>query len=146
MRILCRHGHFSFFQSYAGEIARFMEVWGVELVKQDDFYTFLKLAGAPKYSLAGKPYLGMLAVKTFEGEPWEILKANGFVYQIASGLIVPKQVILNPFTPVQTGYYYTSEGPMIQPGSWYNGNQLLSWDASYDYEFNQLQMSEFSYV
>lgn len=145
MRILCRHGHIAFYQSYAGEIARFMEFFGVELIREGEFYTFLKLAGAPKYSIAGMPYLGLPAKVTFEGEPWEILKANGYVYQIATGLIVPKESILYTFTPEQTGYYYLWDGPLIQPGAWAEGNQVLSWDAMYDDEMVLTKVSELSY-
>lgn len=134
MRILCRHGHFALYQSYAGELARFMEFWdiGGDLVPEREFYTFALFKDAPQYSIAGRPYLGLPAVKTFAGEPWEILKANGFVYNIALKSLVPKEAITYPIELKQTGYYYLDDRPFIQPGSLVEGRRILSYDAAYD--------------
>lgn len=145
MRILCRHGHFSFFQAYPGEIAEFAQYWETELVRVEGFYTFPLLAEAPEYSLKGKSFLGLTAVKTFEGTPWEIMRENGFVYSLAEKSLVPKASIAAPYTPVLTGYYFSENFPMLQPGLRVGGNQILSWDASYNDSQKILKISEFGY-
>lgn len=146
MRVLCRHGHFAFYQAYSGEVAEFTNYFGLTLERDGEFYTFPLLAGAPDYSLAGKAYLGLAAVKTFEGIPWEVLKENGFVYNIATGKIVPKLSIIAQTSPVLSGYYFISDSKLIQPGSRDKlGNQILSYDAEFVFEYQQLRVTEFSY-
>lgn len=143
MRVLCRHGHLAFYETYAGEIAYFMDYYGVELERDGEFFTFPLLRGAPDYSLAGKPYRGILAVKTFAGKPWDILRENGFVYNISTKTLVPKATVLTTFNPVDAGGYYTHEGPLIQPGSWVDGKQILSYDAAYGAKFLEARISEY---
>ncbi len=146
MRVLCRHGHFAFYPKRPGDVARFMEFFEVDLVRDGDFYTFPLLQDAPKYSLAVKPYLGIPATTTFEGDPWAVMRENGFVYHIASGLLVPKQAVFIPINPILTGYYFLAESPLIQPGSQNAaGQKILSYDAEYMQEVNQLRVTEFAY-
>lgn len=145
MRILCRHGHFAFYQGYPGEMAEFMDYWKVELERSGEFYTFPLLAKAPKYSIQGKPYLGLPAKVTFEGEPWEVLRENGFVFSVALKRLVPKEAVVTPLELAQTEFYYLADFPLIQPGARLNGRQVLSYDALYNDALIQTKVSELSY-
>jgi hypothetical protein len=145
MRVLARHGHLAFYESYAGEISKFMEFYETELVRDGAFYTFPLLKNAPKFSIQGLPYLGLPATKTFEGEPWDVLRENEFVYNIGKGILAPKSSIVNTFSLDRSDYFYSSDGPLIQPGSWLEGQQILSFDASYVEDFVELRISEIDY-
>lgn len=117
MRIQCKHGYFIFRESKVGEISDFMSLTGLALAPKDDFYTFETLIDAPNYSLVGKPILGLTpAIKTFEGEPWEVFKENQIVYDFTKDLVVPL-LSINSTTRVKlAGNYLVSPG-LILPGS-----------------------------
>jgi hypothetical protein len=146
MRVLCRHGHFAFIPNDAEQISRFASYFDKEVERDGDFYTFPLLAGAPKYSLAGKLFLNLPAVTTFEGEPWEVMRENGFVYSLATGLLVLKESITTLINPPQTGFFFLAQTPLIQPGSRNaSGDQVLSYDAEWVQRAYQLRVSEFQY-
>lgn len=146
MRVLCRHGHFAFYPRTSTDIATFVNRYGQELVRAGEFYTFPLLVDAPDYSLQGKPYLNLPALSTFEGKPWDVMRENGFVYSIATGLLVPKLSVTVFINPPRTGMYLTAETPLIQPGSRnITGQQLLSYDAEFDPKTFILRVREFNY-
>lgn len=147
MRVLCRHGHFAFYPSKTSDIARFSNYFDEELVRDGDFYTFPLLKQAPRYSIAGKPYLTLPALKTYEGRaPWDVLRENGFVYHILSGLLVPKASITILINPPLAGFYFLAQSPLIQPGSRNTlGQQILSYDGEFFQDTVQLKVREFSY-
>lgn len=146
MRILCRHGHFAFYPKNENEIYRFENLFDEEIVRVDDFYTFDFLSEAPDYSLIGKNYLGLPAVAGFEGNPWDVMEANGFVYNVALGLVVPKTTILTVVSIDISESFYTTENPFIQPGSLnVDGSRILSYDANYSVDTSQLRIFEVQY-
>jgi hypothetical protein len=147
MRVLCRHGHFSFYPNGEEDISRFCSYFNFALEREDDFYTFSKLKGAPRYSIAGESYLGITAVKTYEGRgPWEVMRENGFVYNIATKLLVLKASILATIEIPDTGSYFLGENFLIQPGSRDGfGNQVMSYSAEFIQSIKSLRISEFSH-
>lgn len=146
MRVLCRHGHIAFYPRQATEIARFTQYFGVELERVRDFYTFPLLAEAPDFSLEGLAYLDVPALATFEGEPWDVMRENGFVYNVDKESIVRKETILTQINSPLVGQFYLPGVPLVQPGSRNaSGNQILSYDGEYMIDLNQLRLSGFHY-
>lgn len=147
MRVLCRHGHYAFYPRNEKDISRFSSYYDEELVRERDFYTFPRLQNAPNYSLAGKLYQGTIAIRTFAGEPWEIMRENNYVYHIASGLLVPKAGITIIVDPPQIGYSFLAQSPLLQAGSFNSaGQRLLSFDGEFLQSNFQFRVSEFEYA
>lgn len=147
MRILCRHGHFSFYPRDAEDISRFCDMFDEELIRVDDFYTFSFLEDVPNYSLLGKTFLGLPATVTFEGLPWDVMKENGYVYNLALKTLVPKVSIVSVIRLELVDNFWTVDNPIIQPGSLNPvGQRIMSYDARYYRETSQLKISEVQLV
>lgn len=117
MKIQCLHGYFKFYENRVGELSDFMEYSGLSLVAKSDYYTFSALENAPKHSLAGKElFPGFVAIKTFEGEPWEIFKENACVFNFLTNKVVPIASITNQTQVNFAGNRLTSPG-LLLPGS-----------------------------
>jgi hypothetical protein len=116
MRIDCLHGYFIFSESEAGDIARFAGIFELDVVQKDNYFTFAQLADAPLYSIKGGTYLGADATETFEGNPWQVMEANGLVYNFQTGEIVPAESITQRIKIHLANNYYFSPG-LILPGS-----------------------------
>jgi hypothetical protein len=147
VRVICRHGHLAFYPRNAREVKRFCDYYETELVRDGDFYTFPFLKDAPRYSIAGAPYLNLPAVETFEAaSPWEVMKKNGFVYHIKTGLLVPKTAVTIFINPPLVGNYFLAQSPLIQAGSRNAlGSAILSYDAEYVQDTFQLRVMGFDY-
>jgi hypothetical protein len=146
MRINCGHGFFLFEEDEPGEIGRFSSVYGTDLVSMGAYATFEALAEAEEYSLAGKNYLNLPAIKTFEGDPWEIFEENGFVYSLNLGLVVPLTTIIAPITLQTSDLYYVSTA-LIQPGSpLASGDRIVSYKAHLDRSMTTLKYTEIEYL
>lgn len=116
MKIKCLHGYFKFWEPKAGVISDFSSLFGFDLVSIDDYFTFSALEDAPRYSIIGGTYLGATATKTFEGDPWEVMRENNLVYDFAKDVIVPIASIVQKMQLDSTNRYFLSNG-MILPGS-----------------------------
>lgn len=116
MRAKCLHGFFIFEETKVGQVSDFMSMTGLTLVPWRGAYTFEDLVDAPDFSLAGKNYLGVPAIETFEGEPWEILEANQLVYNFNTGSLVAIDSILQQVEITPAGNRLLSNG-LILPGS-----------------------------
>ena len=146
MRVLCRSGHFAFYPRTSSDLARFSKYFAVSLKRENDYYTFEGLFGAKNYSLLGKPYLNLPALKTFEGSPWDVMKANDFVYHIGLGIIVPKLAVIGVVDLPLIGFYFRSKSPLLQPGvRTILGRQIMSYAAEFVYEGDALRVLEFGY-
>ena len=146
MRVLCRHGHFAFYPRREYEVFIFNDLFATTLSRENDYYTFPLLKDAPDYSLIAKPYLGIPALKRFEGTPWEIMKENGFVYSVDLGVLVLKEAITLSVRPTIAGQYSIVDSPIIQPGSINAiGQRIMSYDAEFLQENLQLRIIEYSY-
>lgn len=146
MRVLCRHGHFAFYPRKASDVARFSNYFSVSLKRERDYFTFERLYGAEKYSLIGKPYINLPAVSTFEGEPWEVMKKNNFVYHLGLKLLVPKVSVTSLTNLELVGYYFLAGGALIQPGvRTFSARQILSYSGEFAEEGYSLRVTEFDY-
>lgn len=126
----------------------FCSFFDLELVREDDYYTYPALKGLKRYSIVASPYGGLPAVATYEGRhPWEVLRANDLVYSLALEALVPKasvQLLVKPVL-VDDGYF-VCETPMLQPGSRDAlGQQILSFDGFFNRELLELQLVSYSY-
>jgi hypothetical protein len=143
MKITCIHGYFIFEESEPGEIGRFSSVYGVELAASGlGYYTFPFLLDAPKYSLIGKTYLNLMAVAMFEGEPWDILEANEFVYDLGSGDLSTLLLIVSPITLRASDFYYVSNS-LIQPGSRLpSGQRIMDYTCWFDWSISSFKYTD----
>lgn len=145
MRILCRHGHFAFYPTAVTQIARFCRMFDVALEREEkyEFYTFPRLKGLPDYSIPVAPFGNLPALKLYEGYPWEVMKANGFVYSLTLKMLVPKETILTITQLNSSGYYFTTGMPLVQPGSLNQlGQRILSYDGEFDFSFQRIDIRE----
>lgn len=134
MRITCLHGYFKFQDDRAGEVSKFASRYGLDLEPVDDYYTFAGLVGAPDFALAGKTYLDAVTTKTFAGKPWEVMRANGLVFNFALGTVVPIATITTISKIDQVGNYYFSPG-LILPGSLTDeGSRVTDYAAWFSFE------------
>lgn len=146
MKVLCRHGHFAFYPEKASDIAKFSTFFDVTLKRERDYYTFEGLFGADTYSILGKPFLNLPAITTYQGEPWEVMRENNYVYHLQTGLIVPKLAIISVIDIPYVGSYFRAGGSLIQPGSrTLLGRQILSYAGVFVEEGYSLRVLEFDY-
>ncbi len=92
MRVVVRHGHFAFYPRDQTEILKFRRIFNTMLFAEQDYFTFIGLLNLPTWSQIGLPYglLGTPALVNYAGShPWEVMRANRFVYAMALSLIVP---------------------------------------------------------
>lgn len=141
VKIECDHGFFRFYETSQGEIARFLNIFsGFSLQRSTDHFIFKALADAETYSIAGMEYLGNVATETLEGKPWEIMRANGLVYDFSKDLVVPIASVTLRTKLIQASKYFSSPG-LILPGSVTDGGsrvtEYVAWysfkDASFRY-------------
>lgn len=147
MRVICRHGHFAFYPRNASEVGQYVEMFETPLIRENDYFTFEGLVGAPRWSLAGLAYKNLVANANFEGRaPWEVMKANGFVATNGTGVLVAKSTITVQLNPPLARYFFLPESLLIQPGSRNAaGQQILSYSGEFRQDTMQLYVTEFSY-
>lgn len=146
MRVKCIHGFFIFQETKVGQVSDFMSLTGLSLVPWRDAYTFEDLEEVPDFSLSGKTFLGLSATKNFEGEPWDLFEANGFVYDFGSGSL--KQIsAITQVTSIQlAGNRYISPG-LILPGSLTaEGKRVKDYSAWFSRDTLRWLYSEVTYV
>ncbi len=146
MRIKCQHGYFKFFETKVGQVSDFVSRYDLDLVAKDDYFTFTTLAQAADYSLAGSLYLGVTAVETFAGQPWEVMEANGLIYNFDRGL-VQSILTVTTVTPIyNTGNRYVSPG-LILPGSLIaGGSRIRDYTAWFSRDTLKFSYSEVAFV
>lgn len=93
-----------------------MSLFDVELVRKENYFTFADLEDAPDYSLAGAEFFNTVAVENFAGTPWDVLRANGMVYNFQTGLVVPLTAVTAKASLYASGNLFQSPG-LILPGS-----------------------------
>ena len=119
---------------------------GLSLVPWRGAYTFEDLEEAPDFSLAGLTLLDIPATKTFEGEPWEVFEANGFVYDFSTGLIVPIATVTQSTTIQLAGNRYVANG-LILPGSLTDdGDRVKDYSAWFSRDTLRWLYSEVAFV
>jgi hypothetical protein len=147
MKIRSLHGFFIFEEASIGDLSRFSSLYGLSLAPWGaNSYTFEALSGAPDYSLAGLPYLSAPTTKTYEGEPWEVMRENGLVFNFNTGLVQPMASIFQAFRISSAGGYFISPG-LILPGSVRaDGKRVTDYAAWYQFSSGRFKYSEVSFV
>lgn len=148
MKIICRHGHYSFFPGFSSEISDFCGYFGVSLVSHNDFFTFPKLKTLPRYSIQGKVYADAIpATVNFEGEPWDVLRANALVYSLALGRIVPRASITIRTSLASAGDFFLSPVPLIQAGALFStGKRIVDYLGFFIDDYKEFRISEVGLV
>lgn len=146
MKINCLHGYFKFEETKAGEASLFVDLFGLPLVRKHDYLTFADLEEAPEFSIKGKAYLSTTATETFAGHPWEVFRANGFIYDYDKGLVRPIEQITKIVTIAQAGHVWATEG-LILPGSLTsNGDRVESYMGWFSGDRMRFIYSEIAYA
>lgn len=146
MKVKCNHGYFIFEETEVGQISDFSYITGKKIIARENYYTFEPLTRVDKYSLKAKPILNLPAIKTFEGEPWEVLEANGFVYDFRTDIIVPIASIVLTTTLNLVGNRYISQG-LLLPGCFdQSGRKIKSFSGWYSRERGTWLYSEVEFV
>lgn len=142
MRVVCRHGHFAFYPRTSEDIGRFQQYYQTELVAEADYFTFPELVGLPRYSILARPYGNLIALATYEGRSaWEVMRENGFVYDVTTALLLPKLSVTNMVKLPQTTYYSITQRTLVQPGALtVAGTRILSYDAEFSLDWKQLRI------
>ncbi len=145
MKLECLHGYFKFSETKSGQISKFMSLFGLEIERSGDHFTFSDLVDAPRYSIAGGTFLGVPTTETFEGEPWDVMRANGLVYDFTLGTIRPVLSITETVAIDSAGNYFVTTG-MIQPGSvTEDGSRVTDYAAFFVEDRSNFKYSEIDY-
>ena len=145
MKITCLHGYFIIRETAIGGIAKFNSLYGQDLVARDDYYTFQPISEAPEYSIAGRPYLNLIATATFSGHPWEVFEANGFVYDFNLGILVLSASVTTKADFTRGYTSYIAKG-LIIPGSLTPDYQeITGYQGAFDLSSFNYYYSEFFY-
>lgn len=115
---------------------------GLDLVREESFYTFASLKGAPLYSLKGSTYLGANAIETLTASPGEVMRANRLIYNFQKDLVAPITSISQRVELIEASNYYLSHG-LILPGSLTDrGKRVTDYAAWYLFSDGQFKYSE----
>lgn len=146
MKIKCLHGFFIFEEIRVGQVSDFVSRFGFKITPYSGRYTFDTLVPAPMHSLKGKAVLGNVALKNFEGEPWEVFEQNKLIYDFSKDLVVPIASIIQKVSIDQAGNRFISPG-LILPGSTTDGGQRVKgYSAWYSRDTLRFTYSEVAYV
>ena len=142
MKIRCLHGFFMIEEVRAGEVSDFISVTGLSLVRKENYFTFEKLDLAPEFSLEGLDYLDAVAIKTFAGRPWDVMRENELVYDFNKDLVVPIATITQMVTLQAASNYYLAPG-LILPGSLTDeGERVTDYAAWFSSDTGKFKYSE----
>lgn len=146
--ILCKSGYFLLRPERDDELSIFSRLYDVSLGASfwPGYYTFTPLVGAPSYSIAGLPFLNLIANQTHEGTPWQLFAANKFVYNLTTKALSPiSQITTVIDMPISRGFF-VAHGPIIQPGTKdASGRVIRSYTGIYSLEGQILKVLEYSY-
>lgn len=141
MRVICRNGFFSFYPERSSDVTEFCSYFEIDLVRMEDFYTFPILAEIPNYSIQGAPLSNLVANKTYEGKPWEVLRENRMVYSIEGEILVPMISVVDTVDLYLSNFYYIAQAVLIQPGARSrSGKKIVSYDAQMDLAMRKLNI------
>lgn len=150
MKLRCLHGYFLFEETNPAQISDFMRVSKAEIVPKGPGFTFADLEFAPEYSIIGKPIeigLSPLPAKVdFAGEPWEVLEANGMIYNFSTGLLMPILSVTQVVSISDGANRYIAQG-MILPGSLTaEGKRVKDYAAHFSRQTGRFLYTEVTYV
>lgn len=141
MRVVCENGYYRFYPKRSSEVFLFCDYFNFALLRKGNYYTFPFLVNAPDHSIITKPYLNLLANALYEGNPWEVMGANRFVYNINSQILVPLDSVSTVIELIDTGDCFVPDVTMIQAGSLNRtGRRIKSFDSFFHQAYLQLRV------
>ncbi len=146
MKIICRHGYFIFQEQRVGQVSDFISRFGLNIVPVGSYYTFEDLESAPRHSIQGGQLLGNVAIKNFEGEPWEVFEQNSLVYNFDLGLVVPIASVVSTVKIDQAGNRFVSSGLILPGSTTVGGQRVRDYSAWYSRDTLRFLYSEVNYV
>lgn len=132
MRINCVHGYYFFEETEAGQMSDFSDLFDLFPARSGDHFTFEGLVGAPRFSIEGGTFLGCPTTKTFEGEPWEVMRANGIVYDFINDQVVPIAGVLRSLRAKVSGNFYITSGIILAGSVMEDGKRVTDYAAFYE--------------
>lgn len=119
-----------------------MSLYGLDIARENTDFTFRPLLNAPKYSIKAGTYLGALANSTFEGDPWEVMKANKLIYNFVTKKVVPISSISQRVELNKGLNYFFSDG-LLLPGSLMDdGTRVTDYSAGYSFRTGKFKYTE----
>lgn len=82
--ITCRHGFYMFYPEDMDDRAYFEAATGFKLTECGGGLTFPALLEMGDVSIQGQPYGGLTANVNYCGEPEDVFRANGFVFDVSA--------------------------------------------------------------
>lgn len=149
MKITCLHGYYIFEPKYSAEINEFNSWFSDAPIAMSDkgHYTFKDLVDAPTHSIKGSTFMGeLLATETFEGTPWDVMRANKFVYDFSLGVIRPISLIGRVAEPMILQDRF-KDGGLYIAGSTIKGinKKMTGFTCFMDFQMFNFNYSEFYY-
>ncbi len=126
MKFACEHGFYTFEAESMDDTAYFQANTGLALTRYGAGLTFPFLAALPDFSIKGQPYGNLTATVNYAGHPADVMRANGFVFDVEKLQLVKLAEMTKTLKlyPQQNGAYIALELP--QSGARYNQARLLS--------------------
>lgn len=123
-------------------MSNFMKLYGLEIQRAGDHFTFADLVDAPDFSIPGGTFLGCPTTELYEGRPWEVMRENAIVYNFTTGLVVPIASIIATAKIQAAGKFYAASG-MLLPGSIMDdGSRVTDYAAFFTSEGLRYRYSE----
>lgn len=146
MKVKCLHGYFIFEETRPGQAAELNSIFGLNLKPKNNYFTFETLVNVPAYTLVGSDFLGVPALETFEGKPWEIMEQNGLIYDFSFDLIKPITAVTAKAKFTNAGFYLISQGLIVPGAITDNGSRVKSYSAWFFKDTMTFRYSEVTYV
>lgn len=143
MMIDCQHGFYMFYPEGIEDQAYFEAQTGFALVQYENGLTFAPLAKLPDFSIKGQPYGNLTAKVNYAGHPADVMRANGFVFDLEELILKDIQSIkaILPLHDQPMGGFISETLP--QAGGKYDNKVLLSFTGVG--RFNNQQFSVRTY-
>lgn len=146
MRIFCENGFYKFFPETALDLPIFERKNKVSLIEFDGAYSFSAMKVYPRFSILGQLYGSLPALATYAGRYADLFKANGFVYSLALGQVVPKALVALQTVAYTDGSAFMSAGELPQAGALdKKGYPISGFSARCEVEFNWFKIDRFFY-
>ena len=146
MRIFCENGYYKFFPETPLDLKIFQAKNKVSLEPFDGAYSFSAMEFYPRFSILGQFYGTIPATATYAGRYADIFKANGFVYSLTLGQVVPKALVALQTVPYTDGAAFLSAGSLPQAGALNKkGSPITGFSARCEVEYNWFKIDEFFY-
>lgn len=142
MRVSCISGFYKFFPDNSLDLVRAKEIFDLELVACEDFYTFAALRDMKNYSVIGYPVGLGIGIKNYAGEKWQVLKENLLVYNLLLKNISTIALSIRVYNvPQEPGRYFTFS-TLPQAGGMINGFPFISFNGIIDFETNLIYVRD----